>query len=138
MLADHHHAGHPMLNHGSCVDPTVAYYFSCKCICVSSCLSHAVLVTSGGTFLYRHSIEEAEPRGSKDPCYLSRGPRFSSHHSHGNAQPSVTPGESNALFWPLQVPGTHMIYRHKCMQNTHMHIFLKNDFKEPSRLARAT
>lgn len=56
MLADHHHVGNPMLNHGktetcSYVEPTAAYYFSCKCLYVPYGLIHAVLVASGGTFL---------------------------------------------------------------------------------------
>lgn len=29
--------------------------------------------------------------------------------------------ESNTFFWPLQVPGTHMVHRQTCRQNTYTH-----------------
>ena len=42
--------------------------------------------------------------------------------THGGSQPSVTPVSGDlTLFWPPQVPGTHVAYIHTCRQDTHTH-----------------
>ena len=52
----------------------------------------------------------------------SRGTRFNSQHPRGGSQPPVTP--ALAVQFPLQpmwILGTHMIHRHTCRQNIHIH-----------------
>lgn len=56
----------------------------------------------------------------KSTSYSFRGPRFSSHTTYCSSQPSVTPRESNVLFWSPQTLDTQ--YRQRCGQNTHTHI----------------
>jgi hypothetical protein len=55
----------------------------------------------------------------------SRGPVLNSQHPHGGSQLPVTPipgmMPTSGL---LQVPGTHMMYKHTCKENT---IYIKGN-----------
>lgn len=65
---------------------------------------------------------ERRLRGPEPPGCSPRAPGFNSHHQHGGSSPSITsvPGHpSNARFWPLQAPVTHVAQM--CMQAKHAH-----------------
>ena len=51
-----------------------------------------------------------------------RGLWFGSQHPNGRVTTFYNScGVFSALFWPLQAPGTPMVYRHTCNQTTRMH-----------------